>query len=65
MSGYVIADVDWAGEDARLRYMELLAPTLEQFGHGAFGNPFQTAISRAATWHAARCPGRSSVKAGI
>jgi uncharacterized protein (DUF1330 family) len=32
MSGYVIADVDWADEDARLQYLELLAPTLDQFG---------------------------------
>ena len=32
MSGYVLADVSWADEDARKAYMNLLGPGLEAYG---------------------------------
>ncbi|MGA8680482.1 MAG: DUF1330 domain-containing protein [Acidimicrobiales bacterium] len=32
MSGYVFADVTWTDEEGRREYLELLRPTLEQYG---------------------------------
>jgi uncharacterized protein (DUF1330 family) len=32
VAGYVLADVEWFDDQGRARYVELLGPTLEQYG---------------------------------